>query len=235
MKAVGRFIALVATLVSFSAHGALTTYAISDAENKHGIPLGYGLYTFGKNDTGEAKYSIQPNSFFVIDDVANTATFQGTASNGTHTAVFDIMLSGFQETHSYKREGGKEYIPAIHDLPGVLAAPGNGDIDFFSSILGTITIDGEIFDVQQCIDCPNTNTPFGFQFGDGANAKNPNDFGASAWIGVGPNFNMKSHWDFNVKLTKVPEPATAAMLLTGLAVAGLRRRRLARSNQLSSV
>lgn len=223
-------LAILGASLSLSANAGLITYAVSDAENKHGNSIGHGLYTFGKNDTGNAKYSIQDGTFFTIDDKGtmatndDTATLIGTAFNGRYFASINLSFSNFVETNNYKREHGKVYNPAADDIMGVIAAPGNGDIDFFETIMGSITINSTEFAIETCIDCGGTADPYGFQFGDGANAKNPHHFGGSAWVGVAPNFNGASHWDLNLKFTEVPEPSSIALIGLGLLGLGFSRR-----------
>jgi len=216
---------LLSLALSLSANAAIITYEVSDANNNNGDAIGHGLYTFGKNETGSAKYSIQTNTFFTINTDTLTATLIGTAKNlQGRTATIDLAFSGFVETNNYKKENGKIYNPGVHDILNTLAAEGNGDIDFFETISGSISIDSfidgtRLFDISTCTDCGGTTDPYGLQFGDGANAKSATDFGGSAWIGVGPTHNKSSHWDLNLSFSNpvtVPEPSTPALLAIGL-------------------
>ncbi len=210
-----------------SAHAALIKYQVSDANNNSGNSIGHGLYTFGKNGTGAAAYSISVGEF-IIDDQGTASSADDTgsltfnASNGSKTAVGSLTFTDFAETNAYKQEQGRAYTTA--DDLAALAGPGNLDVDFFESIAGTIDIDGTVFQIQQCVDCPDTSDPFGLQFGDGANAKSNSDFGGSAWIGVGPTFDKASHWDLNLTFTEMPVPAPSVLMLFGLGLVALGRR-----------
>jgi hypothetical protein len=57
---------LTSLLTSISAHAGLITYNVSNAMNNLGKDIGYGLYTFNKNNTGSAKYSIQSGIFLPL-------------------------------------------------------------------------------------------------------------------------------------------------------------------------
>jgi hypothetical protein len=219
-------ITLILLLSTTSASAGIISYSVSDAMNNAGTDIGHGLYTFGKNNTGQAKYSIQSGTFFNIDtkdtlsNNDDTATLIGTAFNGTHTAIINLSFSGFKETQGYKKEHGKDYNanPGLYDINGVLASMGNGDIDFFGSISGNITINNITHAINTCTNCGDNSGLFGLQFGDGANAKNSADFGGSAWVGVGNTPDKSSHWDLNLKFTQVPEPSS--FLLFSLALFG---------------
>ncbi len=230
MKKLVKLAVLLAASYATVSQAGIIEFDVSDADNNSGNSIGHGLYTFGKFGTGSASYSIQAGTKLTIDDKGtasnadDTATLTGTAKNGTFEAEIDLFLSGFQETMNYKVEQGKVYNSG-HDIDDVRASAGNGDVDFFSSIQGTITINNVDFDIATCINCPNSTDLYGFQFGDGANAKNNSDFGASAWVGVGPNFDAPSHWDFNIKLTAVPAPATLALFGLGLLTLAQQRKR----------
>ncbi|MGI9456583.1 MAG: hypothetical protein ACR2NU_08480, partial [Aeoliella sp.] len=122
-------------------------------------------------------------------------------------ATINLTLSGFEDTLSdpatqYKEEDGAAY---------------NGSTqDFFSSIAGTIGIGGHNVMIDHMV------FPFRFQIGPGANAKDPNEFGASAWIQEkdGGTYQDSHHWDFNLRLQYVPEPATLFVWSFLLSTAG---------------
>ena len=56
----------------------------------------------------------------------------------------------------------------------------------------------------------------------------PGDYGVGIQLAGGPGSNWASSYDFTLRVTAIPEPATLALLLTGLGTVGLlalRRRR----------
>ncbi len=212
MKGLVRSVVLLAFVFAASIQAA-TVYNVSDATGVYG---GHGLWTnqdFGDGSDSEKYknyFSIQAGSTLTVDKTTGTgsAILDATAKNGdgleadiqiTFTEYVDDMTAG-----DYKQEGGLPY-------------DGN-NVDFFTSILGTITIDNMIYDIDDFI-------MFNFQIGLGANAKSKTAFGASAWINCGdgarPNTDCMSsdHWDLNLDLT--PTPIPGALVLFGMGLAGL--------------
>lgn len=177
---------------------------------------GHGLWTNRLDSGANRFYSFQPGALFTIDTTAGTGTFVGTAINPvSEIATINLSLGGFLETtdgtaFQYKREGGAAYNP-LTDTP---------DIDFFSTMTGTMTIDGTAY----AIDNPPFVGNHLFQYGTGANAKRANDFGGSSWVQLD---GVPHHVDLNFNLTAVPEPATWAMMILGFGMVGgaLRTRR----------
>jgi hypothetical protein len=72
---------------------------------------------------------------------------------------------------------------------------------------------------------------FAFQFGNGANAKNRNEFGGSALLtSTGPNM-ISDHWDLNLALTDVtstdvPVSNSLALMSIGLLGFFVRKRKI---------
>ena len=159
-------------------------------------------------------FDIQDGSTFTFNnDDANPANWTGslnmTAQNPFGlVATMSFTLGGFAETGAYKKEGGVAYDP-VTDTP---------DIDFFTVLSGIIFIDGETFEVAPMA--------YNFQFGTGANAKSPTEFGGSSWLkSVGEQDQFNGHWDINLTFTEVPGPAAAGLIGLGLIGIGLARRR----------
>ncbi|GAB4522365.1 MAG: hypothetical protein Tsb0010_06610 [Parvularculaceae bacterium] len=143
-----------------------------------------------------------------------TGILQGTATNPQGLlATFLVNLADFAEVSDYKQEGGGVY-------DGTTDSP---DIDFFRDVSGTIEIDGETYVIE------GVPSPYAFQYGPGANAKDPSAFGASTWLNIA---GQNGHWDFNLNLERqeVPLPASLYLFVFGLTALGassLRRRRRA--------
>ncbi|MEO0870642.1 MAG: PEPxxWA-CTERM sorting domain-containing protein [Pseudomonadota bacterium] len=180
---------------------------IFEATNFNGGSGKHGLWTnttFDKN-----AFTFQNDVIFTVDRANKVGSLTGTAINKDGLlAEIDISLSGFLDKlvgtgFKYKEEQGVPYSPASDDP----------DLDFFSKAVGSITINGTVFNLSS--DPFRHNTVF--QFGKGANAKNPNEHGASAWINID---GQSKHWDFNFAMSPVPEPATWLMMILGLALVG---------------
>lgn len=136
------------------------------------------------------------------------AVLEATAVNPIgKLAVIDLTFKDFSET-----------LPAGYDFKPEHKHDDNIQW-FYSSVMGTITIDGVAHVVNHMV--PLTT----LQMGDKANAKD-NDFGASAWVKAD---NLNYHWDLNLDLKPVPEPSTVAVWsilgLMGLGAMWMKRRR----------
>jgi len=170
------------------------------------------------------------SGMFVVSDlnglISGVLTAKTVNSQG-FMGIVNLTLTGFEESANtsnlmYKQEFGK-LEASIVDESNQLAASNNSDIDFFMFLAGTIDIFDENNILVETREMMNCCEPV-FQFGNGANAKNPTEFGASAWIN--DSKEMDGHWDINVALSSrvsvqaVSEPLvfilfafTAAVLL----------------------
>ncbi|WP_247711106.1 PEPxxWA-CTERM sorting domain-containing protein [Qipengyuania vesicularis] len=227
--------ALAATSVATPASAAETVYDVSDANGEV-----HGLWTnglFGANSVDPANYFSIASALFTLDDLGDmdpntfSATFAGTAVNPDgYVAVFNLALSDWHDTpdgsFQYKTEQGANYDPTL-DIP---------DIDFFTGGSGTIDIYDDMNNLLYSLTI-DTSDPFrdptAWQYGPGANAKDDEELGASAWVNTN---ELPQHFDFNVGLSAVPEPSTWAMLLLGFFGIGgtLRRTRREKSGVLAS-
>lgn len=199
-----------------AASAAILMYQATNYDDRVG---GHGLWT-NTYDTGPDRYyAFQNDVFLTIDTDAGTAVLEGTAINPSNVvAEININFSGFLETtfgspFEYKQESGGAY-DAEFDTP---------DIDFFTMAAGTITVDGEQFDLKADPFVEN----FVFQYGTGANAKN-GQFGGSSWLLLqDQNGRSFDRWDLNFSMHAVPEPATWAMMIIGFGAVGgsLRRKK----------
>ena len=210
----GVAVAIAALGVGAGAQAA-TVYDVSSTSVTNCGSAPHGLWTNNYYSGSCANYfDIQQGSTFTFNnDDANSANWTGsldmTAINPFGlVATVNFTLSGFAETGAYKKEGGVAYNSAT-DTP---------DIDFFTLLSGTILIDGETFEVAPMA--------YNFQFGTGANAKSPIEYGGSAWLkSVGEQDQFDGHWDVNLTFTEVPGPAAAGLVGLGLIGIGLARRR----------
>jgi hypothetical protein len=188
----------------------------------------HGLWTGQQNFSGGTcgNYYDISGTFTLNNDAPSTTGWTGsivaTAINPQGvTATVNIALSNFAETAQYKTEGGVTYDQNT-DTP---------DIDFFQTIGGTISIDDGTSTVVYNVDGPAGG--YSFQWGQGGNAKDANEFGGSTWL-LMSNLNgapLSGHWDLNLAFsspptsTEVPEPGMVAVFGFGLLGLGLARRR----------
>lgn len=206
-------------LTALACAGAVATAAPASAEillyKATDISWGnHGLWTNGSNGWAQPRFSFQDDVLLTIDTDTGTGTMTGTAINSLgQVAVLDLALGGFLETtlgsnFEYKQEGGAAY-NEVTDI---------NDVDFFTELSGSITIDGTQYDMS-LPPFPNAQSgkSYAFQYGLGANAKRVNDFGGSSWLLVE---NQAYHWDLNFNLTAVPEPGTWLLMILGFGAIG---------------
>lgn len=212
------FALVVATsLVGVGAHAAVI-YQVSDTTRVNCAGAPHGLWTntdMGSPSCNANFFSIQEGTTLTID--GDNAELSGSARNPNGViAQISLTFSNHVETYNYKKEGGIAWSP-MDDTP---------DIDFFTKVLGTISIDDAVYKIDGFAG------GFGFQYGLGANAKVADAFGGSAWITSSVGCQDKSryacmrshHWDLNLDLKRVSEGGTIGILSLGVAALGLMRR-----------
>ena len=154
----------------------------------------HGLYTFGAYNpqafTIDALFTVFDNNGHI------TATLDGSLANANHSGTINLDFDDWRDNFNYKVEGG--------------ANNGGINADFFVDISGTININNTQFSISNCDQCG-----YAFQYGLGANAKNPNELGASAWIQHAGHTGTQ-HWDLNVGFSAVPEPGILMLISLGL-------------------
>tara|TARA_R110000787_G_scaffold50776_3_gene120719 strand:- start:82 stop:798 length:717 start_codon:yes stop_codon:yes gene_type:complete len=227
--------AAVATLLIGNAANASVVYLVSNTSVVNCGSAPHGLWTGGQNFSGGScgnYYSIGNGAIFTLNnddaDSANwTGSLNGLAVNPQGvSAQFNLTLTDFAEVGNYKTESGVAYNSAT-DTP---------DIDFFETIAGTIDFTVGTSSFTYTIN-PADPVPGGlnFQFGLGANAKNPNEFGGSVWLNmldengapVGGHFDLNLTFAVQETSTEVPEPGALVILGLGLISLGVGRRRKA--------
>lgn len=212
MKALIKISAFVAaTFFATSASAVPTVYDVSDAAgNCNGGP--HGLWT--NNALGSP--SCDANYFSIsgtlsVDLDTEMAVLSATALNPDNVlATINLTFSDFTDDHTslpVKTGGGAANI---------------ADWIFFKEVVGTIDIAG-----LGSFDALDLTGGHGLQIGWGANDKT-SDFGASVWLDMSGGHSGGNHWDINMDLAaRVPAPAIAMLLGTGLIAVGLFGRRRA--------
>ncbi len=209
--------AAMGAVAAAPASATVIDYDVTDATDAQ---CSHGLWTNNVGSGCDRRYSFQDGTLFSQDTDAGTATFTGTAINGSgQVATLDLSFSGFLDalgSHDEYKDGGSPYDPAT--------------MDFYSSASGTITIGGNVFRVNPRDPLAGNTT---VQVGPGTNDKT-DDFGGSAWLNIlNPHGRSIPHWDINFDLAArpgTPVPGPGGMALFGLALVGLwagQRRRAA--------
>ena len=212
-------------------------YDVTDAQTAR--CGGHGLWTnreFGRR-------AQKCNNFFSIEgtlEVENSsadtddwfAALEAVAVNPQGLeATINLIFGGWENEWKYKKEGGESNPDLSQTAPE--------GIDFFTTVRGTIEIDNVFYNIDSFVD------GYAFQYGPGANAKDADAFGASAWIDTkghwfwGCNeFSYRGyskgcidkHWDLNLTLkndvNEVPIPGTLVLFGTALFGFGAIRRRM---------
>lgn len=216
------------TLLGQPIQAEIIVYDIKDggAEGLSGFTVGGGA------PIPDPYWSFEPGSTFTVDTNAGTGSISAQVINnlGVLTPLeleFSGLLDTLDGTDFYYVQGqGAPYNPATQD--------------YFTRASGTFDYAplGEPFRVDA--DDPLTGNSV-VQFGEGANYRDPEEFGLAAWLRfINPvTGDTYDNWDINVALhrqpTPVPEPAPLALLGLGLAgIAFTRRRRRKRESPLPS-
>lgn len=205
-------------LIATPAAASIIEYDVTNATNGN-CPHGLWVNSL-RSGTCNKHFSFQDGTTFTQDTTAGTASFTGTAINGSgEVATLNLSFSGFQDellpSQDYKKGiGGLPYNPAT--------------MDFYSGASGTINIAGITYTLNPADPLTGDTT---LQIGTGANYFT-GDFGGSAWLNIlDPSGASLPHFDINFDLALrpgTPVPAPGALALFGLALAGVwagRRRR----------
>lgn len=233
MKAVfsKRFVlsALAMTLSMSVSAAVISGYDVTDTASKDCGGANHGLYTnslkLGANKCAARSYSIGSGSTFLQSD-DGTARLKGTALNPYGiNAAFDLLFTGFTESYSVVKKGGSS---------------NTADWNFYTGMSSDsrITVDGIDYYAQLVAAPGKSGKAPVFQFGTGANDKT-NAFGGSVWMDIyaangKPLYTGSKHWDLNFDLNynedlvpdiNVPTPATLGLLVLGIAVTCLSRRK----------
>jgi len=225
MRSIKSIATAAAALVLFGLQGAsaAVVYNISSTGVTNCTNAPHGLWTNGMQlpTSGNCNqyYDIAPGTVFTFNNPGAssgwTGSITGTAVNPSNvTATINLQLTDFRDDLSgtgqtCKQEGGAPYDPAT--------------MDFFLNMDGIISIDGTDYAVDSIAG------GHAFQWGIGANAKSPTEFGGSVWLNMAGV--TSGHWDLNLVFgaptenDNIPEPGMLALFGLGLAAVGFTARR----------
>ena len=213
MKSIAKLAVGLTSFVALSAQ-AYMQYDVTNTSRVNCSGSPHGLWTNNAIGGGScSNYFSIDGTFTLYNDDADQsnwyATLDADATNPQGaTADIDLTFGGFLDdlsgtSYVYKQEGGAPYSAA--------------DMDFFTSITGSIDVGTSTYTFNNMVG------NHVFQYGLGANAKDPDEFGGSAWIMY--NNTKSDHWDLNLTFTPVPEPGTLALFgLGALGLAASRRK-----------
>ncbi|GAA3978201.1 hypothetical protein [Allohahella marinimesophila] len=225
-------LAMTLSTMSVSAT-VISGYDVSDTASKNCGGVSHGLSTnslkLGAKNCMARSYSLEEGAVFLQSD-DGTARLLGTAVNPYGvSAAFDLLFTGFTDSYSVVKKGGSS---------------NTSDWNFYTGLSADsrINVDGTDYYAQLVAAPGKSGKAPVFQFGTGANDKT-NAFGGSVWMDIyaangQPVYTGSKHWDLNFDLSynsdlvpdvNVPTPATLGLLVLGVAVLCLSRRKKAQA------